>query len=123
MIVLTASQNGRTNTSSIANVIETTASQRRRPHRASMRSISGHVAMTIVAAQMIGTMNGRMIHSEATRSVTMNSTPSVVCARSRRIVESPGTMGFMAGARLRRSWAGRPPAALRSREGRPAGVA
>ena len=36
--------------------------------------------MTIVAAQMIGTRKGRMIQSEATSSVTMNSTPNVVCA-------------------------------------------
>ena len=49
--------------------------------------------MTIIAAQMIGTRNGRMIQSEATISVTMNSTPNVICARSRRIGDPPGTMG------------------------------
>ena len=94
-IVLTASQNGTTNTSSIAIVIVTTATQRRRPKACSILSITGQVAMTIIAAQMMGTMKGRMIQNEATISVTMNSTPKVTCARSRRIGESPGTMGFM----------------------------
>ena len=105
MIVLTATQNGTTNTSSIATVITTTASQRRRPNACSIRSISGQVAMTIIAAQMIGTMNGRMIQSEATISVTMNSTPNVVCARSRRMGDSPGTWVSWgcAGVRVRAS--------------------
>ena len=59
-------------------VITTTASQRRRPNAASIFSISGQVATTIIVAQMTGTRNGRMIQNDATISATMNSTPSVV---------------------------------------------
>ena len=74
-----------------------------------MRSISGQVAMTIVAAQMMGTMKTRMIQSDATISVTMNSTLKVVCARSRRMGEPPETVGFMRDvpARVRSSGFGR----------------
>jgi hypothetical protein len=60
-----------------------------------MRIISGHVAMTIMAAHTIGTRNGRMIHTEAMSSPTMNSTPSVSCIRSRRGEESPMVMIFV----------------------------
>ncbi len=64
-IVLTAVQNGSTNTSSMATVITATAGRRRRPKAASIFSISGQVATTIIVAQMTGTRNGRMIQMDA----------------------------------------------------------
>jgi hypothetical protein len=95
-IVPTATQKGMTKTSSMATVISRTASQRRRPKVASIRIMTGQVAMTIIAAQTIGTRNALTIQSEATISATMNSTPSVSCMRSRRTGNSWFGVGFMA---------------------------
>jgi len=51
---------------------------------ASTRRISGHVATTIIVAQMNAARNGERIHSEPAISPPMNSTDSVTPASSER---------------------------------------
>ena len=82
--VAMASVTGTTNSSSSITVITTTAGSLRCHRRACRRSISGQVATTIVVAQMPAPMNGRKTQNAARIKPAMNSTPSVVRARSWR---------------------------------------
>ena len=63
-----------------------TASQRRPHSIACTRSMSGHVATTIMVAQITAGRNGRKIQNEVAMSPTMQSTASIVRVRSRRLV-------------------------------------
>ena len=82
-IVATASVSGTTSTSSIADVITVTASQRRPPSRAWTASIMGHVATTIIVAQIPAAMNGHTTHRLAAITSPMARTESVMRPRSR----------------------------------------
>jgi hypothetical protein len=74
-----------------------TAGARRPPHAPSTRRISGQVATTIIVAQMKAARNGERIHSEPAISPPMNSTESVVRARSEpRSVTTAGYFTFAA---------------------------
>jgi hypothetical protein len=77
-----ASTSGTTNTRTIAPVMIVTAKARLR-NRCCSLSIIGHVATTIIAAQMIASRNGRKIQNDAPMSMTISSTASTVCVRSR----------------------------------------
>ena len=70
--------------SSHAAVMAATASFRRPQSHACSRRITGHVATTIIEAQMIAPRKGRRIQTVDAISATMNSTPSVVRGRSGR---------------------------------------
>ena len=83
-IVPAASDNGRTSTSSHTVVMAATASFRLAQSHPSSRRIMGHVATTIMAAQMIAPRKGRMIQTVDASSVTMSNTPRVARGRSGR---------------------------------------
>jgi len=73
---------GTMNSSSSSSVITSTAKLRRPPSRAWNHCSIGQVATTIIVAQIVEPMKGRRIHSEATMSKPIKSTPSVVRTRS-----------------------------------------
>ena len=83
-MVPVASDSGRTSTSSHAVVMAATASFRRPQSHACSCRIMGHVATTIIAAQMIAPRKGRRIQTVDAISVTMSSTPRVARGRSGR---------------------------------------
>ena len=78
VIVVIASQNGRTKITSSAMVITATASPRLCQSRSWTCSIMGHVATTSVVAQMIAGRNGHNIQNEAAISPATKRTASVV---------------------------------------------
>ena len=82
-IVPMASVNGTTNTSSRINVIAATASARRLHSRAWNQSMTGHVATTIIVAQMTAARNGRRIQNEVTISAPRKITPRTMPVSSR----------------------------------------
>ena len=83
-IVPVASDSGRTSTSSHAAVMAATASFRLPQSHACSRRITGHVATTIIEAQMIAPRKGRRIQTVDAISATMNRTPRVARGRSGR---------------------------------------
>src|SRR5664279_5617440 len=73
-----ATQNGSTNTSSIATVITMIVGVRRPPSLRCSDNIGDQVATTIIVAHMSATRNGRMIQNDAAMSPHIDSTASVV---------------------------------------------
>ena len=61
---------------------------RRPPTRASSRIMMGHVATTMVAAQMMAPMNGRRIQSVPTSMAARQATPRVTRATSKGLGSS-----------------------------------
>ena len=84
--VTTATSSGTTRNITRMTHIAATARLRLPASRRCMPIISGHVATTIIVAQTIARMNGRMIHSAATIISSSASTPSTVRGRSRSVV-------------------------------------
>ena len=80
-----ASTSGTTNTRTIAPDMSVTAKARLRSQACSL-SIIGHVATTIIAAQMIESRNGRKTQNEAPMRITISSTASTVRVRSRWVL-------------------------------------
>ena len=79
--VTVASESGRTSTSNHAESMAATA-RRLLPHsQVCNRCTIGHVAITMVAAQMIAPRNGRRIHNVDTMSATIRRTPRVARGR------------------------------------------
>ena len=83
-IVPVASDSGRTSTSSHVAVMAATARFRLPQSHACSRRITGHVATTIIEAQMIAPRKGRRIQTVDAISATMNRTPRVARGRSGR---------------------------------------
>ena len=82
-IVPMASANGTANTSSKTAIIAAMASERRFHNRAWNHSSTGHVATTIMVAQIAAARNGRKIHSDATISAPRKIAPRSVRVSSR----------------------------------------
>ena len=83
-IVPAASDNGRTSTSSHTVVMTATANLRLSQSHPWTCRIMGHVATTIMEAQMIAPRKGRRIQTVDASSVTMSNTPRVARGRSGR---------------------------------------
>jgi hypothetical protein len=83
-MVPVASHSGRTSTSSHTLVMAAAASFLLPHNHAWTCRITGHVATTIIVAQIMAPRKGRSTHTVSTSRVTMNSTPSVARARSIR---------------------------------------
>ena len=77
IIMLMASQNGTIRNSNRMIVMTRTAMLRRLPAWRCTQSMSGHVAITKVNAQMIAARNGNITQIELTRRPPMNNTASV----------------------------------------------
>src|SRR5512137_2777658 len=83
-IAWSATPSGKSRMASRPSDITATAGVRRPPHALSTRSIIGHVATTIIVAQMKAARNGARIYSEPPISPPMNSTDSVIRPSSGR---------------------------------------
>ena len=95
-----ARTSGTTNTRTIAPDMIVTARARLRSQACSL-SIIGHVATTIIAAQMIESRNGRRIQNEAPMRITISSTASTVRVRSRWVLEL-GSLAVMCASHVSR---------------------
>ena len=82
MMVATASKKGTITTIKISAVITATASPRLSLNRFWNQSKIGHVAITIMVAQMIEVRNGRSIQKQAVVSTPIKSTANVVFTTS-----------------------------------------
>ena len=93
-----ASTSGTTNTRTIAPDMIVTASARLRILCCSL-SIIGHVATTIIAAQMIASRNGRRTQNEPPMRIAISSTARKVRAKSRCVL-LPGPLSVTSASRV-----------------------